>query len=198
MKKHRCPVCEHAQLKPFLQRSQGPIRQNLEVTSQDAARTVTHTGFAVECVEHIFGVQYLWLEAHMANVDETLPTTGETAQLATAYTTDEQKLREFWLAHLHDLGQNEKMALGDPGAKGATFANLVDPDCALIDCNMDLSPNNQGRFIPGTSHPIDALADQPSRGACNAVRMNQNHRKENLQLQAKAGTKLNLINWSER
>ena len=41
MKTHRCPVCEHAQLKSFLKRSQVPVHQNLVVTRQDAARTVT-------------------------------------------------------------------------------------------------------------------------------------------------------------
>jgi hypothetical protein len=38
---HHCPVCESGRLTPFLQRSQVPAHQNLVVTSQDAARSVT-------------------------------------------------------------------------------------------------------------------------------------------------------------
>lgn len=167
-------------------------------TAESLGLAFRRTGFAVERVEHIFGGQYLWLEARVADVDETLPATGETVQLAMAYAADEQTLREAWLARLRALGQNGKVALWGAGAKGATFANLVDPDCALIDCVVDLNPNKQGRFIPGTGHPIVAPADLPDRGVCNAVLMNPNYRQENLQLLTKADIELNLIDWSER
>jgi hypothetical protein len=166
-------------------------------TADSLGLAFQRTGFAVERVEHIFGGQYLWLEARVADVDETLPATGETVQLAMTYAADEQTLREAWLARLRAMGQNGKVALWGAGAKGATFANLVDPDCALIDCVVDLNPNKQGRFIPGTGHPIVAPADLPGRGVCNAVLMNPNYRQENLQLLAKAGIELNLIDWSE-
>ncbi len=155
------------------------------------------TGFVVDRVEHIFGGQYLWLEARVADIDETLPATGETVGLATAYSANELKHRAAWLARLRVLGQNGKVALWGAGAKGATFANLVDPNCALIDCVVDLNPNKQGGFILGTGHPIVAPADLPSRGVCNAVLMNPNYRDENLQLLAKSGLELNLIDWSK-
>jgi 2-polyprenyl-3-methyl-5-hydroxy-6-metoxy-1,4-benzoquinol methylase len=154
------------------------------------------TGFVVDRVEHIFGGQYLWLEARVADIDETLPAKGETVGLATAYSENELKHRAAWLARLRVLGQNGKVALWGAGAKGATFANLVDPKCALIDCVVDLNPNKQGGFIPGTGHPIVAPADLPGRGVCNAVLMNPNYRDENLQLLAKSGLELNLIDWS--
>jgi len=166
-------------------------------TAESLGLAFRRTGFAVERVEHIFGGQYLWLEARAADLDETLLMNGDTVRLATAYATEEKKLREDWLARLRVLGQNGKVALWGAGAKGATFANLVDPDCALIDCVVDLNPNKQGRFIPGTGHPIVAPVDLPGRGVCNAVLMNPNYRQENLQLLAKAGIELNLIDWSK-
>lgn len=166
-------------------------------TADSLGLAFRRTGFAVERVEHIFGGQYLWLEARVANIDETLPMAGETVQRAIAYAADEQKLREAWLVRLRDLGQDGKVALWGAGAKGATFANLVDPDCALIDCVVDLNPNKQGGFIPGTGHPIVAPADLPGRGVHNAVLMNPNYRHENLQLLAAAGIELNLVDWSE-
>lgn len=166
-------------------------------TAESLGLAFRRAGFAVERVEHIFGGQYLWLEARVANVDETFPVVGETVRLATAYAADEHKLREDWLARLRDLGQNGKVALWGAGAKGATFANLVDPDCALIDCVVDLNPNKQGRFIPGTGHPIVSPTELPGRGVHNAVLMNPNYREENLQLLAEAGIELNLIDWSK-
>jgi len=48
-------------------------------------------------------------------------------------------------------------------AKGATFANLVDPDGTRIDCVVDINPNKQGGYLPGAGHPIvapDALRDR--------------------------------------
>jgi hypothetical protein len=166
-------------------------------TSKSLGLAFRRSGFAVERVEHMFGGQYLWLEARVADVDETLPASGETVQMATAYAAEERKLREASLARLGDLGQNGKMALWGAGAKGATFANLVDPNCTLIDCLVDLNPNKQGRFIPGTGHPIVHPADLPARQVKNAVLMNPNYRLENLQLLDKAGIELNLIDWSE-
>lgn len=166
-------------------------------TAESLGLAFRRTGFAVERVEHIFGGQYLWLEARAADLDETLLMNGDTVRLATAYATEEKKLREDWLARLRVLGQNGKVALWGAGAKGATFANLVDPDCALIDCVVDLNPNKQGRYIPDTGHPIVAPADLLGPGVCNAVLMNPNYRQENLQLLAKAGIELNLIDWSK-
>ncbi|TAN70536.1 MAG: methyltransferase domain-containing protein [Methylobacter sp.] len=155
-------------------------------------------GFTVERVEHIFGGQYLWLEARVT--DTVLPTgqrCSEIAALARDYEAGEEILRQKWLSRLLALKVQGKLALWGAGAKGATFANLVDPNCTLIDCLVDLNPNKQGRYIPGTGHPIIAPADLPRRGVKNAVLMNPNYREENLRLLAEAGIELDLIDWSE-
>lgn len=155
-------------------------------------------GFAVERVEHIFGGQYLWLEARAGDeasgAGRSCP---ETAALARDYGANEEALRNRWLDRLLELKARGKVALWGAGAKGATFANLVDPDCAIIDCVIDLNPNKQGRYIPGTGHPIVAPASLPVRGVNSAVLMNPNYREENLQLLAEAGIELDLIDWRE-
>ncbi len=166
-------------------------------TGQSLGLAFERAGFAVERVGHIFGGQYLWLEARLGEVADALPDIGETVCLATAYAAGEKKLRDAWLERLRELSRNGKVALWGAGAKGATFANLVDQHCDLIDCVVDLNPKKQGRFIPGTGHPIVAPNDLPNRGVRNAVLMNPNYREENLQLLAEAGIELNLIDWSE-
>jgi len=166
-------------------------------TARSLGLAFRRAGFHVERVEHIFGGQYLWLEARVADVDESLPEVGETLRLATAYAADERRLRETWLMRLNELGQYGKLALWGAGAKGATFANLIDPHCTLIDCVVDLNPNKQGRYIPGTGHPIVSPIDLPVRGVSNAILMNPNYREENLKLLAKADIALNLMDWSE-
>lgn len=167
-------------------------------TAASLSLALERAGFAVERVEHIFGGQYLWLEARVT--DAALPMVNsrpETAALAQAYGADEAMLRTKWLSRLLELKAQGNVALWGAGAKGATFANLVDPVCALIDCVVDLNPNKQGRYIPGTGHPIIAPADLPRRGVKCAVLMNPNYREENLRLLAEAGIELDLIDWSE-
>lgn len=166
-------------------------------TAQSIGLAFQRSGFAVERVEHIFGGQYLWLEARVGAVEETLPTIGEILGLATAYGEDEHKLRDAWLIRLRDLRCTGKVALWGAGAKGATFANLVDPHCTLIDCVVDLNPNKQGCFVPGTGHPIVSPSDLKGRRVHNAILMNPNYRDENLKLLAESGIQLNLIDWSE-
>lgn len=155
-------------------------------------------GFAVERVEHIFGGQYLWLEARVTDAAApAVQSRSEIAALARAYGADEKIIRHKFLAKLLEFKAIGKVALWGAGAKGATFANLADADCALIDCVVDLNPNKQGRYIPGTGHPIVAPSDLPRRGVRTALLMNPNYREENLQILAKAGIDLDLIDWSE-
>jgi len=167
-------------------------------TAGSLSHAFQRSGFAVERVGHIFGGQYLWLEARIA--DAILPAVRgcpETAVLARDFGENDQIVRQKWLDRLLELKASGKVALWGAGAKGATFANLIDPDCTLIDCVVDLNPNKQGRYIPGTGHPIVAPADLPLRGVGSAVLTNPNYREENLRLLAEADIELDLIDWSE-
>ena len=174
------------------------------------------TGFMVERVTHVFGGQYLWLEARPANV---LPATainesvtgfiegvGSTYSTAVATATPalahdfglaEYRLRHEWRARLADLKLQGKLALWGAGAKGVTFANLVDPDGVTLDCVVDINPNKQGGFIPGTGHAIVAPETLSERNVRNVILMNPNYRLENLQLLRSTGSDANLLNWSE-
>jgi SAM-dependent methyltransferase len=155
-------------------------------------------GFAVNRVDTLFNGQYLWLEAQ-PDTGPLLPIQAppDTVALALAYGAEEQRLRQLWLARLHSLRAHGKIALWGAGAKGATLANLLDPDGTLIDCVIDINPRKQGRYLPGTGHPIVAPAELPRRGVLQAILMNPNYRQENLQLLAQAHIALELIDWSE-
>jgi SAM-dependent methyltransferase len=155
-------------------------------------------GFSVERTSHVFGGQYLWLEARVANEhSSTERRFPETAALARAFGTDEMALRQKWLHRLVELKAGGGVALWGAGAKGATFANLIDPECTLIDCVVDLNPNKQGRYIPGTGHAIVAPGDLQGRFVKSAVLMNPNYREENLHLLTEAGIGLRLIDYNE-
>lgn len=169
-------------------------------TEKSLSTAFERAGFSVTHTAHIFGGQYLWLEAKI-NDEKTsktlkIPTQLQTTILAQDYGVNEENLRKDWLARIESLCANGKVALWGAGAKGATFANLIDPNCTLIDCVVDLNPKKQGCYIPGTGHPIVAPSDLPLRGIKYAVLMNTNYREENLQLLKQANISLELIDWS--
>ena len=156
------------------------------------------SGFVVDNVAHVFGGQYLWLEARpgaVSSPDHRAPG-AHTARLARAYGSDEHALRRTWLDRLAALKAQGPIALWGAGAKGVTFANLVDAGARMLDCVADINPNKQGRFVPGTGHPIVAPAELAQRAVRNVVLMNPNYLQENRQLLQAAGCDANLIDWS--
>ncbi len=163
-------------------------------TANSLSLAFRNAGFAVERVDHIFGGQYLWLEARVSDDLQTFEhQPPHTAALARAYGADERELRNIWRQKLLDLKSLGKVALWGAGAKGATFANMVDPDGAIIDCVVDLNPAKQGNYIPGTGHPIVAPESLPHLGIANAVLMNPNYREENIALLNELRIALNLV-----
>ena len=161
------------------------------------------SGFAVDRVAHIFGGQYLWLEARVADpaaagcIDEDAAAGQRTAGLAASYGIDEQTLRATWLARALALRRSGGVALWGAGAKGATFAHLLDPHCRLIDCVIDINPNKQGHFIPGTGHPIIGPDQLGARNVKSVVLMNPNYLEENRRLLAARRLKIDLFEWSQ-
>lgn len=166
------------------------------------------TTFHVKSVQHVFGGQYLWLEAQ---VDLTpfgggqaltlLPDAkragrgagGEVKPLAHQFAEVEANLKTEWIENIDGLREKGKVALWGAGAKGVTFANLVDPDRTRIDCIVDMNPNKQGNFLPGTGHPIVPFTQLEERGVTTAILMNPNYQTENEAMLREAGLNIALI-----
>ncbi|MDD5177606.1 MAG: class I SAM-dependent methyltransferase [Sterolibacterium sp.] len=161
-------------------------------TAASLATAFKRCGFVVRAVRHVFGGQYLWLEAGLDGAAADIPEEN-LLQLAQDYARAEARLREEWLVRLDELRHSGKVAIWGAGAKGSTFANLIDPECVLIDCLVDLNPNKQGKFVPGSAHPIVGVTDLAARGIRTAILMNPNYRGENEALLAAAGLHVQLI-----
>ncbi len=157
------------------------------------------SGFVVDAVSHAFGGQYLWLWARPVDAITTpcVFEPGALLQLAQAYGRAESMLRSDWLQRLAALREQGPVALWGAGAKGVTFAHLSDPQATLLDCLVDINPNKQGRFVPGSAHPIVAPQALISRGVRNVVLMNPNYRSEIEQTLADLGSNAQLITWSD-
>lgn len=150
-------------------------------------------GFSVDCISHVFGGQYLWLEGRIAQIDKILPVDVEVISLASAYSECEQRMKSKWLKALRDLSLDGRVSLWGAGAKGATFANLIDPECSVIECVVDINPRKQGKFIPGSGHPIVPPCDLTPRGVSSSVLMNPNYRREVSVLLEGAGVDVVLV-----
>jgi len=64
------------------------------------------------------------------------------------------------------------------GAKGATLLNTIDSQNTMVDYVVDINPNKQGKFIPGTGHPIHPPAHLQKFPATGILLMNPNYFSE--------------------
>jgi len=149
-------------------------------------------GFQVESVSHVFSGQYLWLEASLKN-DFHHQDSGQSLQMIQDYLESENSLINAWHTKIETLLKQGKVALWGAGAKGVTFANMMDPLLQKIDCVVDLNPKKQYKFIPGTGHPIIPYQDLIKRSIKNVVVMNPNYLEENQKLLKDAGLNIGFL-----
>jgi SAM-dependent methyltransferase len=170
-------------------------------TEQSLTSAFEIAGFEVKSICNVFQGQYLWSEAKLGNRQNhnIRRLLGRIPVLAKQFAERERErvLIQRWQKRLKELRSLGRVAIWGAGAKGVTFANLLDPHCEWIDCVVDLNPNKQGRFVPGTGHPIVSYQDLPKRNVATAILMNPNYREENQFLLHKARIKLNLVNHEE-
>lgn len=164
-------------------------------TAESLSVLFHRAGFEVTSVRHIFGGQYLWLEARPGNESSPL-VPQQTSSNALAYGAKLDTLRTAWADRLENLARSGCVALWGAGAKGATFANLVDPEAAVIDCVVDVNPAKQGRFIPGTGHQIVAPHVLAQRKVTHLLVMNPNYRTEIAAELSRLGLDITLLDWS--
>ena len=147
-------------------------------TAESIATAVEAAGFQARKTEHVFGGSYLFLEAYSARVKLTTLNPHNILQLAGDFTAAEERIKINWQKKVRELAAKGKVAIWGAGAKGATLANLVDPAGELIDCVVDLNPQKQGKYLPGTGHCIVSPQEIGRRKVSTAILMNPNYREE--------------------
>jgi SAM-dependent methyltransferase len=163
-------------------------------TLRSLTRAFECTGFRVDGVNHVFGGQYLWLEALPGGAKRTIASDeGAVLQQCRSFAQAQSTAVDRWIDRLTTLRRKGPLAIWGAGAKGVTFAGLVDPQAALIDCVVDVNPRKQGCYVPGTGHPIVGPRDLATRAISAAVLMNPNYRSENEALLASMGIAIPLV-----
>lgn len=150
------------------------------------------SGFHIDRVQHEFGGQYLWLEASVYRQNEgnnyLFQNKSESiSRLAKKFAESEINALKSFEGKIKDLSTKGGIALWGAGAKGVTFANLVDSDGSLINCIIDINPKKQGKYVPGTGHHIVSYKEIQNHNIKNIILMNPNYRQEILVLLAESG-----------
>lgn len=163
--------------------------------SIDSLRTAFElSGFSVDKIKHVFAGQYLWFEASISALDEpVIYNPSPVFASIERYTSLENDLINGWMEQISELKQQGSVALWGAGAKGVTFANLIDPDAYLFDCVVDLNPNKHNQFIPGSGHEIVDYRQLAQRKVTSAILMNPNYREENETLLQQSGMTVRLV-----
>jgi hypothetical protein len=152
------------------------------------SRAFEEAGFRVESVRHIFGGQYLWLEATPQLASESSSASAGSEEQSAAGMATSALAREFaqceaeMVAQMRErvrtLASSGRLALWGAGAKGVTLANLTDPERKYFDCVVDINPAKQNHFLPGTGHAVVEEAQVEARGISTVVLTNPNYLEE--------------------
>ena len=144
-------------------------------TAQSLQCALERSGFACERVEHIFGGQYLWAVGQASNTQKDAQISDQgLGSLAGA----RERFQSHWRATLETARREGPIAIWGAGAKGVTFALLVDPDGVLIDHAIDVNPQKQGWHLAGTGLQVLAPGQSSQRHPRTIVIMNPNYRTE--------------------
>ncbi len=167
-------------------------------TDSSLSTACQRAGLVVSNVRHVFGGQYLWLEATPEEHVEVTRDPGEIPELAESFTTAERDWLRNWRGELEHAAKQGPVAVWGAGAKGVTLVNLLDPDATLVRCVVDMNPLKQNGFIPGSGHPIVAPEQLGSEQVRHILLMNPNYREEIKDLLDRLKVPATLINLTER
>ncbi len=157
------------------------------------------SGIYAKTMEYKFDGQYMWVVASKKTRE-----TGEDSakyknevmglnELAENYGKHELDITNYWKNEVIELSEIGNVAVWGAGAKGVTFANIIDINRECINCIIDINPNKQGCFIAGTGHPIVSFKEIENRRIKNIIVMNCNYIKEVKSLLAEHNIEVNLI-----
>ncbi|MFN8637001.1 MAG: class I SAM-dependent methyltransferase [Chloroflexota bacterium] len=161
------------------------------------ARSLTvacqRAGLTVDRVDHVFGGQYLWLEASNRPPEHVELDPGQVPDHARAFAETQVRETERLRGLVRSLAGRQRLAVWGAGAKGITFANLIDPEREYVACLVDVNPTKQGGFVAGTGHPIVGPADLGSQHVTCALVLNPNYQREIEAMARASGLSLDVL-----
>lgn len=159
-------------------------------TAPALAYALERAGFRVLRVDHVFDGQYLWAEAEAVDKTGGLPPkAGGIGSLAGA----RDRFVNRWQASVRDAAAKGRVAIWGAGAKGVSFATLIDPEGRLIDHAIDINPAKQGRWLAGSGVQVLSPESAAMRAPRSIFLMNPIYHREVQERAARAGLKADII-----
>lgn len=139
------------------------------------AVALAKTGFEPLAIDYVFGDQYLWAEARIAQRD-AMPAVWSGWSEARQFAERSAHFVRGWRSFIESCVKGGPVWLWGGSSKGVTFALLIDPPGDLLAGVIDINPNKVGQFLPITGLPIAAPEALPS--GATVIVMNPNYRDE--------------------
>lgn len=160
-------------------------------TARALSLALRKAGFRSPFVQHVFDGQYLWAEATTYGADEILE--AELPYDLRAIAGAHERFVTHWRERVCAAAGQGPVALWGAGAKGVTFALMIDPDSKWLDHVIDINPSKQNRHIAGTGLRIFAPNDAASRRAHTIFVMNPHYLNEIATMASNAGIIARLV-----
>ncbi len=145
-------------------------------SARSLAYAMAQAGFAEPRVRHVFGGQYLWADALAAPGPCEFPLGPDAA--VTPLDRVREGFIENWRRRVEAAAAHGPVALWGAGAKGVSFAILSDPESRLIDHVVDVNPQKQSYFLPGSGLQVMSPEDSAKRNPATIFVMNENYMNE--------------------
>jgi SAM-dependent methyltransferase len=142
------------------------------------ANVLSLAGFETRSLQRVFGDQYLWAVAAPGRPKNVRPPSDEELGRLEALAACEAAETRRWRQAIDAWSAEGPVAVWGAGGKGTTFLHLADPSRARVDMAVDVHPLKQGKFIPGTGHPVVAPDDPRMRDVRHVIVMNPNYAEE--------------------
>lgn len=133
-------------------------------TRHSLAHLFQRNGINVQSVDTVFGDQYLWLEGGANKPNVPIEKTLNFEDVSAFFEKMTQMHVLYREKMAHDF-KGKRISIWGAGAKGVTFANLIDPDSSRILSIVDINPRKAGKFLPGSGHSIiapDVFLENPA------------------------------------
>ncbi len=158
-------------------------------TARALALALERAGFHAPRVDHVFGGQYLWARASAA------PLAAPPAPPAPLRAGDVMNRREAFIAEWRKraAAASGLRAIWGAGAKGVTFALMMEAGGQPFDHVVDINPAKQGLHLAGSALPVLSPEQSAARGVATYFVMNPNYRDEIAARLAALGRRAELI-----
>lgn len=146
-------------------------------TFESLKRFMSYAGIGQSSSATGFKGQYMAVLGKKS-VDAAAPLTqaGQSGGLEEPWLTDRDLARSR--ERLEEMSRRGKIALWGAANRGVMFCNLLDREETLIDCVVDILPQKQGGFLPGSGHPIVAPGEVKARDIQWVIVANENYEAE--------------------